>query len=181
VFVGAWRVGVANEPSPGPFGLGFDVGDFFVASGGLIGWFMAPFDQYSSDQPHEQGPFDVFEVHWSSTDVDASVLDYEISPVASPISVFGNGSMANLRHPIVSADGLTLFVSIVGDNAVEHIFSSVRESANAGFATTTTDYPVLNSVDGEYPNWISQDECRLYMSRKIDGQYDIYVATRSIH
>jgi hypothetical protein len=37
----------------------------------------------------------------------------------------------------------------------------------------------LDSTEGEYPTWISPDQCRLYLTRTVGGQTDIYMASRS--
>jgi hypothetical protein len=37
----------------------------------------------------------------------------------------------------------------------------------------------LDSTEGEYPTWISVDQCRLYMTRKVAGKSNLYMASRS--
>jgi hypothetical protein len=44
---------------------------------------------------------------------------------------------------------------------------------------TPTAVSELDSVDGEYPTWLSPDECRLYFTRLNGDQSDIFVASRT--
>jgi hypothetical protein len=37
----------------------------------------------------------------------------------------------------------------------------------------------LDSADGEYPSWISPDRCRLYLTRRVNGHWDLFVASRA--
>jgi hypothetical protein len=82
-------------------------------------------------------------------------------------------------HPIVTSDELTLYLATSTPNdPVLHIETATRATVDEPFGALTPVHE-LDSTEGESPTWISPDRCRLYITRKVGGQWDLYVASRS--
>jgi hypothetical protein len=82
-------------------------------------------------------------------------------------------------HPIVTADELTLYLATTAPNdTVPHIQTATRASIDEPFGPLTPLHE-LDSPGGEYPTWISVDQCRLYFTRNIGDRGDFYVASRT--
>ena len=95
--------------------------------------------------------------------------------------VLGIGSAAVDAYPVVTPDELTLYFAsnrVDPDSLGDYeIYVATRAVATAAF-----DQPkllkVLSTADAEFPTWISRDECELYLTRRVSGNYDIYRAER---
>jgi hypothetical protein len=60
------------------------------------------------------------------------------------------------------------------------VWLSTRATKNAAFTTSTRDLGVLNTAGYEYPTWISDDNCRLYITAyDANNVQNIRVATRT--
>jgi hypothetical protein len=100
---------------------------------------------------------------------------YTIAPVPGV-----NDPAVNDYSPVVTRNGLKMYFSSVrpsGGPAGYNIWVAVRANIGDPFNT-----PVLvsnvNSDAYDEPNWISADDCRLYMSSQRGGKQHIYVARR---
>jgi hypothetical protein len=72
-----------------------------------------------------------------------------------------------------------MFVSTTTTTSpVPHIQSATRATTSDNFGALTPSHE-LDSAEGEYPTWLSPDQCRLYLTRNVGGQTDIFVASRS--
>ena len=100
------------------------------------------------------------------------------APVLDDGTLFGPGT------PVVSNDGLTLFVAESAADAgsvVLHVRIATRSSVGATFGTPLP-LPELDSEYGEWPSWISVDQCRLYFTRlttTVNSSMSTWVASRS--
>lgn len=92
----------------------------------------------------------------------------ELSPAAT-----------NSMRPVMSADGLTIFFSSdrAGGLGSLDIWTATRPSLAAPFEQIT-NLVALNSDSFEFPDWISEDGCRIYFSSGRGANADIWEATR---
>jgi hypothetical protein len=160
-----------GDQRPGPFEWGdLDWGDGYVTGNLAAYYFMARtlgdaasvYAVFSAKRP-------------ASEATDGGIL----APFASPQIVFTPDDTTFVDHPVVTSDELTLYVNTTtSTDPIPHVQMATRASVNDPFGALS---PVseLDSVEGEYPTWISPDRCRLYLSRKVGGQWDLYVASRS--
>jgi WD40-like Beta Propeller Repeat len=78
-----------------------------------------------------------------------------------------------------SADGLTIYFGSERDGGKgdSDIWTARRATMSSSFGAAT---PIaeLNSANGDYPGWISPDNCRLYFGSDRLGNGDLFVATR---
>jgi hypothetical protein len=163
----------------GSFGAGFNVGDGFVTSDSLR-YYVVGLETDDGGGP--------------ARTVDAGItnaifITSRLPPSSTmPIDSFGpfTGSVfapsdptVLVDNPVLSSDELTMFVSTTSTTTtVPHIQSSTRATTGDRFGILTPSHE-LDSAEGEYPTWISPDQCRLYLTRTVGGQTDIYMATRS--
>jgi hypothetical protein len=85
------------------------------------------------------------------------------------------------EHPVVSADGLTIFFSSTRPGGLGNIdvWTAARASSGDPFGTPM-DVGAVSSSSKDIPDWISPDGCRLYLhSDRNGGSPHEYVATRS--
>jgi hypothetical protein len=80
--------------------------------------------------------------------------------------------------PIVTTDELTLYMSVPDGTGTPHIQTATRASTGAPFGAPSPVHE-LDSAGGEYASWISPDACRIYLTRMVAGQWDLFVAQRS--
>jgi hypothetical protein len=94
-------------------------------------------------------------------------------------SVFGVvNTSANEGYPTVTPDELTLYFASnrAGGSGDYDVWVATRSSTNDPFGNVK-NVTEVNTAQGDYPTWISDDGCRLYMTR-VNGSNDIYVATK---
>jgi hypothetical protein len=125
-------------------------------------------DQYLGDASLPQA---VFATH-------QSLVGARNSFGPQPIALTSPASSMVLDNPIVSVDERTLYVSVTtASQSVPHIYAAQRDSATSSFGNFVA-LPELDSAEGEYPTWASPDGCRLYFTRVVNGQTDLFVASR---
>lgn len=88
----------------------------------------------------------------------------------------------NAITPVLSADGLTLYFgsSRAGGAGNTDIWRATRDSTDDTFGDLV-NVSELNLGDFEFPEWISEDGCRLYFTSRRDGGaggWDMWLATR---
>jgi hypothetical protein len=86
----------------------------------------------------------------------------------------------NAICPVLSTDALTIYWNSKPSGKSPtglDIWTATRPALNAPFASLQ-QVPSLNSAADDYPNWISPDGCRLYMTSDRGGMYEPYVASR---
>lgn len=160
---------IENEPN-GPFGAGSIGGDGIVTSDGGAYYYASLVDSGAPD-----GALDgVFVASGFPSTVGHYTYYTSSRPVFLPTD-----TTTFVDNPIVTIDELTLFASTVTTSEpVRHVSVAVRGAVSDPFGPLRPVHE-LDSTDGEYPSWISPDGCRLYLTRIIGGQRDLYVATRS--
>lgn len=87
-------------------------------------------------------------------------------------------SSAHDWFPVVTLDERTIyFASDRGSSGNLDVYVATRVSTSDPFSVAT---PVaeLNTPAGEYPSWISEDGCRLYMTSDRAGSQDLFVAVK---
>lgn len=91
--------------------------------------------------------------------------------------VFANVNTSDVEtNAVVSLDELTIyFYSDRGGNA--HVWQATRASKTAPFGTPVADFEL--DSDLTVPGWISDDGCRLYLSKELTtNNHDLYVASK---
>ena len=95
------------------------------------------------------------------------------------------GLNAGAEFPVVSADGLTLFVSLpseAGGLGGRDIGVVTRKSANDPWSSPSVLLEPLNSPAEDWPCWLSADRTTILLSSNREGgmgDYDLWLATRS--
>jgi len=97
------------------------------------------------------------------------------SGFANPQVVGELNTSANELDPTLSADRLTVYFSRAGQSI--DIWTAHRTTVVDGFPTPTP-VPVLDTTADDRPNWLSPDNCRLYLMSTITTTWDVYIATR---
>ncbi len=101
---------------------------------------------------------------------------------ASPTPYDGKTSLSDDRFGAMTADRLTLYFSSsrAGGKGKGDVWVTTRPST-AAQSTWSTPVAVaeLNSADDDFPDWVSADRCRLYLTSDRTGDRDVYVATRT--
>jgi len=173
---------------------GWSVGDGFVTSDGLryyaVGLETADGGgpAISTDEQTDAGLIVHSSIEAGITNAIFITPGAMSSPYAYTFSSTFNGPIfvpsdltVLVDNPVLSSDELTMFVSTTSTTSpVPHIQSATRASMSANFGPLTPSHE-LDSAEGEYPTWISPDQCRLYLTRTVGGQTDIYKASRSAH
>ena len=152
-----------NEMAPGPFGAGFAIGNGFVTGDASAYYFTSEVSAdgglYASDggtQPKDQA---VFVTHRTNGVFDSNSL------IAHDESFW-------IDNPVLSADELTMYVSTMAPNgSPRHIAVMTRSDKAVAFGPGVRLHE-LDSAEGEYPTRLSSDQCRLYITRFVDGQAD---------
>jgi len=158
----------------GPFGAGRTAGDGFVTPGGGAYYLAYSPYQYQDDggfQSDGGGPLDsIYVIHT----VDPPMF----GPPLDPVYVPADATMV-VDNPVLTADELTMYLSATSaQGPVPHVYVASRSKVDDPFGSLRPLHE-LDSAEGEYPSWISADGCRLYITRTVSGQRDLYVATRS--
>ena len=170
-------VAASYSPPPGAYGIGSSIGDGFATPEGHGYYFMGPANEY--DDAGIGSPR-VFHSRWTQNLDDAGtslVNDYVAAQTTVPVLITDPSITAD--NPVPTSDELTLYVSTTdATSSVPHIQVATRASTSDSFGALTPVHE-LDSAEGEYPSWISPDQCRLYVTRKVGGQYDLFVATRT--
>jgi hypothetical protein len=86
---------------------------------------------------------------------------------------------ANEKNPVISADELHLYFGSDRANGNYDVYVASRASVNEPFGTPEP-VPELNSFATDTPNWISEDDCRIYLTthRRDISNGDIWFASR---
>jgi WD40-like Beta Propeller Repeat len=132
----------------------------FLSSDGSLVYF-------SSDR---SGQSEIYEARASEPGV------FGAPTVISELSIAGYTA----ERPVVSADGLTIFLSSnrPGGKGKDDIWVASRASTASGFSSPVA-LAQLNSSATEVPDWISPDGCRLYLDSDRSGGGHIYLSARS--
>jgi hypothetical protein len=88
----------------------------------------------------------------------------------------------NVRHPMVTEDGLDIFFDVPdrpGGKGGTDLFTAHRDSTGLPFSNLTP-LTAINSPANENAGWMSPDGCRLYFSSDRDqaNRHRIFVASR---
>ncbi len=83
------------------------------------------------------------------------------------------------EQPIASDDDLTIYFSSArpGGLGANDVWMATRATRFATFGAPT-NVTQVNTTALDYPDWISPDACRLYLSSDVSGNTHVYVATR---
>jgi hypothetical protein len=121
---------------------------------------------------------------WRSTYDATDINDPQIG-TPELVNISGVPAAMNIGSSVVSADERVLYfaVSIPGPSNVgsADIYVATRATATGDFTNPIRLTGDVNNPDLlDTPGWISDDNCRLYISRQIDNTlfYDVYVAER---
>jgi hypothetical protein len=164
--------------APGPFGAGYSIGDGFVTSDGLR--------YYAVGLTTQDGGGPVFVEAGTANAIflvaRPGLGTFEMfgaeTPFAGPLFVPSDPSIL-VDNPVLSNDELTMFVSTTTTTSpVPHVQRTTRATTSDNFGPLSPSHE-LDSAEGEYPTWLSPDQCRLYLTRAVGGQTDIYEASRS--
>lgn len=185
---GTTQTGFINDgiqPGIGPFGVGgFAFGDGFVTwsgnayyfagltsdDGGLSGGYNPLND--SGTPPTGQAIFVARPTHLDDPTSCYGCVPNSVTRLTAEATLL-------LDNPVTTADELTMYASATtSSDPTSHVYVATRASTNDPFIGFTPVHE-LDSSEGEYPSWISPDRCRLYLSRRVGGQWDVYVASRS--
>jgi Tol biopolymer transport system component len=114
---------------------------------------------------------------------DLYVAERAGSGFAAPTNVSELNTTATEWAPVLSVDRLTIFFASYrsdgGAVGKMDIWTSHRANVSAPFGAPV-NVAAVNSVNNEWPGWLSSDGCRLYMSSDRTGgaTSDLYVAAR---
>jgi hypothetical protein len=167
--------------TPGPFGIGYSIGDGFVTSDAIRYYFVGrtgadgggPLSDVDAGMANA-----IFIVTRAGGQALQSLTDLFSSPDVEPVLVSSDPAVL-VDNPILTSDELTMFVSTTSTmTPVPHVQSTTRGTTSDNFGPLTPLHE-LDSAEGEYPTWISPDQCRLYLTRTVAGQTDIYMASRT--
>ena len=80
---------------------------------------------------------------------------------------------------VFSSDELTLYFASdrAGGKGGADIWKATRTSKSSAFGAPT-NVTELNTTSDDAPSWISDDGCRIYVTRGSAGSYSIYAATK---
>ncbi len=93
---------------------------------------------------------------------------------SKPVQVFVSG-VADVPHPVVTGDGLTLYYYQGGD-----VWVANRATTSSLFANAAVVTELASNQGVDIPGWISPDSCSLYFTSQRSGsggKYDIWVAS----
>jgi hypothetical protein len=83
------------------------------------------------------------------------------------------------EYPVLSPDGLTLFVTVRPPSNLEYDISVAKRSSLGGAFAAPAPVSELNTAGHpEHPGWVSPDGCRIYFSSGRLSSNDIYVSER---
>ncbi|MCK6471603.1 MAG: Ig-like domain-containing protein, partial [Planctomycetes bacterium] len=102
----------------------------------------------------------------------------KFSPWGTPVNLATLNSSGSDTHPVVSADGLTLWFASNRGATNDDIYISHRNAKSDPWGAPSK-VAELNSTTHEYPEWVSPDSKTMYLtSVRGLGGYDILRATR---
>jgi Tol biopolymer transport system component len=131
---------------------------FFTADGSEL-WF-------TSDRAAGAGSSDVYRASRIGGGFGNPMLVPELNSASTEFS------------PVLTADKLTVYFSSNRDGSGHFdIYTSHRSNVADGFPAPTV-VTEINSTVNDFPEWISSDNCRLYLRSDRSGGGDIYVAVR---
>lgn len=86
---------------------------------------------------------------------------------------------ADESDPVHSPDELTLYFASnrTGGKGSTDVWKATRADTSSPFGNPT-NVGELNSASDDAPSWISDDGCRIYVTRGANGNYAIYMATK---
>lgn len=150
-----------------PLNSGSSDAEPFLRADGTELWF-------ASNRPGGAGGYDIYRAGAAGESFGSPQRVPEISSAADDYT------------PTLSADGLSIFFSSTrtdGDaQGGPDIWTASRAQATDSLSDLS-DVSILNSASADFPGWLSQDGCRLYMSSTRPGGpggEDIYIATRGM-
>lgn len=152
----------------GPYGTGWDTGDGFANADGS--------SYYSVFAASDGGLPVIYQNDWSPLTFNEP-MGTVYSKAENVILASPDGS-TSYDDPIVTLDGLTMYLAIRSGSNGPRVAVTKRTSTSDTFGTPAP-LVELDYNDDQYPTWISADGCRLYLTRRVAGQYDLYVANRS--
>ena len=161
---------------PGRYGVGYSIGDGFATPDRHGYYFVGPANEYDDSGT---GSARIYSARWSQDleDAGTNLLDDFIG-AQTHVPVLTTDPSVAVDNPVPTSDELTLYVSTTSTTSlVPHIQVATRLSTSGSFGALTPIHE-LDSAEGEYPSWISVDQCRLYVTRKVGGQYDLFMASR---
>lgn len=94
----------------------------------------------------------------------------------------GINSLSKDEFPVPSSDELALYFGAQDrgpDGASWDIWVGTRADTSGPFELPSRLAAPVNAAGGEYPSWLSPDNCRLYFTTDANGDHDIWVATRT--
>ena len=172
----------------GPFGPPLDFrplrqsfGDGFVTEDGGAWYFASLITDDGGLSKGSCGSPDATAPSGQALFVAHPPVDGPVDPPAfetAPVRLTSDPSLL-LDNPVLTDDELTLYASATtASDATPHVYVATRATTADTFGAFTPLHE-LDSPEGEYPSWVSADQCRLYLSRKVGGQWDLYLASRS--
>lgn len=113
----------------------------------------------------------------SSDDVYFATRQQMSGAFGDPRLLEGVNTSQNEVRPVLTADGLTLFMQVSGNGDYD-IRVSTRASAAAAFSAPEP-VAVINSSAYDTEPWISEDGLVIYFVSRRDGNDDIFKASRA--
>jgi hypothetical protein len=121
---------------------------------------------------------DIYRARWNGIGFDSPTL-VAIEGISPPAT----GLSFREANPVVTPDESTLYFALF---TFSPNFSEIRMArrTGAGFGApeliSSSAMDQINTIDDEWPSWVSPDNCELYFTRRPDGvPSDIYVARRT--
>jgi hypothetical protein len=171
--------GFPTNPAAYPFGAEWIFGNGYITSSASAYYFV----QWLDDAGLVNGIFtgqrytnNNGQIGFGQTSDAAPPVPNTFTPVFTPSGPSDPAALVD--HPIVTSDELTLYVSVLDGAGVPHIEVASRASTADAFSSLTPVHE-LDSAGGDIASWISLDQCRLYLSRKVGGQWDLFVSERA--
>jgi hypothetical protein len=96
----------------------------------------------------------------------------------APIEGGVNSPSFTARVPVITADRRTLYFASNRSDAGDDVWRATRPAPGTAFGSATIVQELATNQD-DVPSWISDDECVLYLTRKLAGTQRILRAVRS--
>jgi hypothetical protein len=125
-------------------------------------------------------------IYFARAPIGTTAYDLHTATRAQPTGAFTGAApldpvntIYSENRPIVSADGLTLYLEFVDASGVD-IHYSTRSDPSAPFSAQQMSLAVVNTTtDAEFNPWISDDHKTMYFTSDRDGYNDIFMTTRT--
>jgi len=157
-----------TDTIPGGFGAGFALGDGFVNGDASAYYFVSRLAPDGGLAATDGG-----------SSPQAIFVTHAAAGIFNSYALVARDDASWMDNPVLSADELTMYVSTRASySASPHVAVMTRSDAQAPFGPPVQLHE-LDSTDGEYPTWVSPDQCRLYLTRVVDGHGDLFVASRA--